>query len=104
MPISNSAAGLPAAAAARNAGPPIPAGNAFAGCAAEGTVACVGAAMFSGPGIELVASAGGGAIRLDVGVGPTSDSVAIWRGGAAGGAGGAAAAAVGAAAAGGAAA
>ena len=36
MPISYSAAGLPAAAAARSAGPPIPRGSAFAGCGAAG--------------------------------------------------------------------
>src|SRR4051812_12638626 len=36
MPISNSAAGLPAAAAARSAGPPIVVGSAFVGRVAGG--------------------------------------------------------------------
>src|SRR5204862_3705778 len=89
MPISYSAAGLPVAAAARSAGPPMAVGSAFAGCAAGGIADCVGAAMLIGPGIELVASADGvgairlgvgvGAIKLGVGVGATSGSVAVCR-------------------------
>src|SRR4051812_17911671 len=78
MPISYSAAGLPAAAAARNAGPPIPGGNAFAGCAVAGAAGCAGAAMFIGAGIEPVVSADGvGAIRAGVGMGATSGAVEV---------------------------
>src|SRR2546421_8615929 len=123
MPISYSAAGLPAVAAARNAGPPIDAGSAF-DCGACGAVAAIGAgacaAMFSGGLTEPVTSAAGaadgagcggtggatgvGAIRLTLGVGATSGSAPDWRVGTGAGAGAAGSVAAAAAAAAGAAA